>query len=672
MLTAPATALMNRLQCSGKMLLISLAFMTPLVITLSLLLNEQLTAIDVAQKEQTGLQYIVPLRQLVQHFPEHRGMTNAYLSGNASFKSKLFAKRQQIAQDIKAIDAVDAQLGISLGASNQWHVIKSTWQRLEAEAFSGQAADVFVKHTELIASVLELISSVSDSSGLTMDPELESFYIAASVVNALPQVVENLGQARGMASGLATRKMVTNQESIKLASLLATIQKNIGALKRSARVITQSNPEVGGKVRLSINDAITMASNYVQYLQQEILQTSPTKVAATQVFSKGTEAIKANFKLLDQLMPELALLIEQREAAMTSKMITLTVVVVLFTLLSLYLFAGFYVSFETAISAIKETSAKLANGDLRPRLALDNQDEFAEVASSFNSMADQFTEVVRQLEFSISKLAANADSLSVTSMQTNNGVQRQQQEVEQVATAMTEMAATVQEVARSASATAVATQSAHQQASSGRAIVSNSVSAISSLSEEILVATSVVKQLEADGESIGSVLDVIKSIAEQTNLLALNAAIEAARAGEQGRGFAVVADEVRTLASRTQDSTTEIQNMIERLQEGTRKAVSVMSESQGRTESTIQETQKESEFLEHITVAVTEIDDMCTQIASASEEQSAVANDISRSVDHINQVTIEAAQSSQQVTESSEGLAHLASDLKALIARFRV
>ncbi len=672
MLITPATALMNRLQCSGKMLLISLAFMTPLVITLSLLLNEQLTAIDVAQKEQTGLQYIVPLRQLVQHFPEHRGMTNAYLSGNSTFKSKLFAERQKIAQDIKAVDAVDAQLGISLGVSSQWHTIKLTWQRLEAEAFSGQTSDIFVKHTELIASVLELISSVSDSSGLTMDPELESFYIAASVVNALPQVVENLGQARGMASGLAARKTVTHQEIIKLTSLLATIQKNIGALKRSARVITQSNPEVGQKVRLSINEAIKMASNYLQYLQQEILQTSPTKVAATQVFSKGTEAIKANFKLLDQLMPELAVLIEQREAAMTSKMTTLTLVVVFFTLLALYLFAGFYVSFETAISAIKDTSAKLANGDLRPRLALDNQDEFAEVANSFNSMADQFTDVVRQLEFSISKLAANAESLSAASIQTNNGVQRQQQEVEQVATAMTEMTATVQEVARSASATAVATQNAHQQANNGRAIVSNSVSAIRSLSEEILVATSVVKQLEVDGESIGSVLDVIKSIAEQTNLLALNAAIEAARAGEQGRGFAVVADEVRTLASRTQDSTTEIQNMIERLQEGTRKAVSVMSESQSRTESAIQETQKESEFLEHITVAVTEIDDMCVQIASASEEQSSVANDISRSVDHINQVTMEAAQSSQQVTESSEGLARLASDLRALIARFRV
>ncbi len=672
MFTAPVTALMNRLQCSHKMLVISLAFMIPLVITSTLLLNEQLAAIEVAKKEQSGLQYIVPLRQLVQHFPEHRGMTNAYLSGNSAFKGKILAKRQQIAQDIQAVDALDRQLGGALGVANQWNTIKSTWQQLESVAFSGQASDIFAKHTALIVQVLDLIASVNDRSGLAMDPELESFYIATSIVSTLPQVVENLGQARGMASGLAARQIATNQERIKLASLLAAVQKNIVALQRSARVITESNPAVGQKIRLSVNDAITMANNYVQYLQQGVLRTDSIRVVASQVFAKGTEAIKVNFALLDQLMPELATLIAQREAALTSQAFYLAVIVVLFTLLAFYLFAGFYISFVTAISAIKDTSAKLAGGDLRPRLQLDNQDEFAEVAGSFNRMADQFTEVVRQLESSISKLAFNAEALSTTSTQTNQGVQRQQQEVEQVATAMTEMAATVQEVARSASATAVATQNAHQQASNGQAIVSNSVAAISSLSEEIMVATGVVKQLESDGESIGVVLDVIKSIAEQTNLLALNAAIEAARAGEQGRGFAVVADEVRTLASRTQDSTTEIQNMIERLQEGTQKAVKVMNESQNRTEATIAETQKESEFLEHITIAVTEIDDMCTQIASASEEQSAVANDISRSVDHINQVTLEASQSSQQVTESSEGLAQLASDLKSLISQFRV
>ncbi|MBW6452622.1 MAG: methyl-accepting chemotaxis protein [Methyloprofundus sp.] len=660
------------MSCSKKMALISIAFLTPLIITFYLFIIGQLAALDVVKKEQTGLQYIVPLRQLIQHFPEHRGMTYAYLSGNDAFKSKILAKREQIAQDIQALNVVDKQIGAQLGATVKWQEIKSVWQRLEAEAFDGQAQAIFTRHTQLIASVLELISSVSDSSGLTMDPALESFYVASSIVNALPQIVENLGQARGLASGLAVQTVISNKESIQLSSLLASVQKSIDALDRSVKVIAQTNPTVSAKINSNATAAMRVAQDYLHFLNQEILQTTPITIEPTLIFAQGTEAIEVNFKLLDQLVPELALLLAQREEQLTTKMTILGLIVAAFTLLALYLFAGFYYSFNTAISGIKDASEKLAQGDLSSRLQLDNKDEFAEVAHSFNQMAGQFADVVRQLERSIEQLASGAEELSMTSIQTNQGVKRQQEEVEQVATAMTQMVATVQEVARSASSTAMATKSAHQQASSGHAIVNSSVSAITALSEEIGVATEVVRQLDADGESIGSVLDVIRSIAEQTNLLALNAAIEAARAGEQGRGFAVVADEVRTLASRTQVSTTEIQSMIERLQQGTRKAVGVMNESQQRTQTTIQETQKESEFLGNITNAVTEIDDMCTQIASASEEQSIVADSISRSIEHINGVTMDAAQGSQQVTESSQILAQLASDLQALIARFKV
>ncbi len=672
MLTRSATALMNRLSCSNKMLLISIAFLLPLIITFSLLTKEQLTAIDVAQKEQQGLQYILPLRQLIQHFPEHRGMTNAYLSGKTEFKRKLLAKREQITQDIRAIDKVDQQLGAQLASSAQWSTIKVTWQRLAADAFTGQAKDIFQRHTQLIALVLELVSTISDNSGLTMDPDLESFYIASSIVNALPQTVENLGQARGMSSGLAAKAHISTQESIKLSSLLATVQKSISALKRSAKVISQSNPEVSHKINANLDTATTKATNYLRYLNRNILQARPMTVSASEVFSKGTEAIKANFVLLDQLLPELRLLLSQRIEQLNSKLLILSSLVIFFTLLALYLFVGFYYSFNTAVMAINKASGQLAKGDLRARLSLDNQDEFAEVARSFNGMADQFLEIIRQLELAVEQLASGAEELSMTSAQTNQSTLSQQQEVEQVATAMTEMAATVQEVAKSASTTANATQAAHQEANKGQTIVAQSVSAIGALSEEISIATDVVKQLETDGESIGSVLGVIKSIAEQTNLLALNAAIEAARAGEQGRGFAVVADEVRTLASRTQDSTTEIESMIERLQQGTTQAVEVMSKSHERTQTSINETQKESEFLNNITHSVTAIDDMCTHIASASEEQSAVANDISRSIEHINQSTIEATQASQQVSESSDNLAHLASDLQSLISRFQV
>ena len=287
-------------------------------------------------------------------------------------------------------------------------------------------------------------------------------------------------------------------------------------------------------------------------------------------------------------------------------------------------------------------------------------------------MADQFSDVIRQLETSIDILASSTEEMSMTSQETNQGVQQQQEQIEQVATAMTEMAATVQEVAKNASETAAATQGAHASATQGMELISHTKEVINSLTEEIDEATSVVHELAEDGEKIGGVLGVIKSIAEQTNLLALNAAIEAARAGENGRGFAVVADEVRTLASRTQESTEEIQAMIERLQSGTAKAVSVMLEGKKRSESTVIETNKENDFLEKIAESVVNIDDMATHIASASEEQAAVADEISRNISNISHVTEQSAQSSLQISQSSEDLAKLASDIQVLISRFKV
>jgi len=672
MLTAPATALMNQMSISKKMLFISIAFLIPLVIIQGLSINQQLVEINVAKKEQLGVRYITSLRQLVQHFPEHRGMTNAYLSGAKQMQSKIMAKRQQISQDISNIDAVNAELGTELKVAAEWQNIKTIWQSLKNDAFLGEQKTIFARHTKLVAQLLDLISNVSDRSGLTMDPELESFYIAASIVNSLPQIVENLGQARGMASGLAVRGRVSTEENGKLSGLLSAVQKSINGLKRSKDVIAQSSPEMGRLLQVDMGQALTKSEQYLAYLHQDILQVETVSVNSKQVFSKGTAAIQVNFKLMDHMLPELTHLLDARVTRLTTSMFSLLAIGAGFTFIAIYLFVGFYVSLGTAISAIKKTSGTLAKGDLRARIKIDNKDELADVASSFNTMADQFSDLVRQLDSSIGQLASSSKDLSSISTKTNSGVHQQQGEVDQVAVAMVEMAASVQEVASNASATARVTQSAHNEAESGKSIVSNSASASSSLSEEIALAMSVVEQLEADGESIGSVLDVIKSIAEQTNLLALNAAIEAARAGEYGRGFAVVADEVRTLASRTQESTTEIESMIERLQKGTKKAASVMQVSHQRTQEASVETEKESEFLSHILGSVMEIDSMCTQIASASEEQATVAADISQSIEQISQITGETSYGSQQVNDSSDNLASLASELQSLIAHFRV
>mgnify|MGYP000096519269 CR=1 FL=1 len=672
MLTAPATALMNQFSCSKKMLLISIAFITPLVITMYLLVSEQLKTINFSQNEQLGVEYIVPLRQLIQHFPEHRGMTNAYLSGKESFRPKILAKREQLIKDIKALDDVDQRLGKQLETSSQWNSIKSTWQTLESQAFNGPSKQVFARHTALIAQVLELVKHISDKSNLTLDPELDSFYIKEAIVSLLPQVVENLGQARGMSSGLAARQAITNKESIKLTALISTVQKNINALKRGMQVLSGANAELSNKISSQVRQAISDSEDYLKFLESEILNANQITVQSASVFSKGTSVIKANFNILDMLAPELSNLLKIRIDGLHHRMTILSVSVFFITFLALYLFAGFYNSFISAIEKLKENASALASGNLAPRVELDNKDEFADLAYSFNAMSDQFSDVIRQLETSIETLASATEEMSMTSQETSRGVQHQQEQIEQVASAMTEMAATVQEVAKHATETATATQNAHATASSGQELAGHTKQVINALTEEIDVATTVVQELAEDGEKIGGVLGVIQSIAEQTNLLALNAAIEAARAGENGRGFAVVADEVRTLASRTQESTEEIQAMIERLQSGTAKAVSVMVEGKKRSESTVTETDKENALLQEIASSIINIDDMATHIASASEEQAAVADEISRNISNISHVTEQSAQSSQQISLSSDELAKLASDIKVIISRFKI
>ncbi|NHZ69797.1 MAG: methyl-accepting chemotaxis protein, partial [Thermotogales bacterium] len=255
---------------------------------------------------------------------------------------------------------------------------------------------------------------------------------------------------------------------------------------------------------------------------------------------------------------------------------------------------------------------------------------------------------------------------------TREGVQRQKSEIDQVATAMTEMAATVQEVARNAATAAGAARDANEEAGSGKRVVKETIQAINSLAGEVQSASDVINQLAADSEAIGGVLDVIRGIAEQTNLLALNAAIEAARAGEQGRGFAVVADEVRTLAQRTQTSTQEIQSMIEKVQSGARNAVNVMESGREQAAGSVSKAGEAGTSLETINSAVSAINDMNMQIASAAEEQSAVAEEINRNIVNIGIVADETADGSNKIANANEDLVRLGGQLQSIVSMFKV
>ena len=324
------------------------------------------------------------------------------------------------------------------------------------------------------------------------------------------------------------------------------------------------------------------------------------------------------------------------------------------------------------VTKVEAAANQLAEGDLRTRVDYTSNDEIGHIANAFNRMAERFGETINQVKDSISQLAAAAEETSVVNAQTTSGINQQQMETSQVATAINEMNATVHEVARNAVAAAQAAQEADNSFSEGKKVVGRIIGAIGELATEVEQSSQVIRELEKESENIGSVLDVIKSIAEQTNLLALNAAIEAARAGEQGRGFAVVADEVRTLAGRTQQSTREIEEMINRLQAGANKAVQVMETGKQKSQVGVEQAAAAGEALETINSAVDRINNMNTQIASAAEEQSSVTEEINRNIVNINQVAEQTAVGAKQTAMASDDLANLAEQLKKLVEQFKV
>ncbi|KJZ43874.1 chemotaxis protein [Pseudomonas fluorescens] len=311
-------------------------------------------------------------------------------------------------------------------------------------------------------------------------------------------------------------------------------------------------------------------------------------------------------------------------------------------------------------------------GDLTRRLSSDRADELGSIAKGFNTFLAKLQAMITQVVTSVQSVSDSSEHTADIAIRTNTGVHKQMAEIDQVATAVQEMTATAQDVARNATQAAQAASHADQAASQGMQIVRDTSNSIGALAVEIGRAVGVVQTLAKDSENINAILTAIRGIAEQTNLLALNAAIEAARAGEQGRGFAVVADEVRNLAQKTQKATEEIQAMIQQLQQGTRDVVRVMEDSQNRTDESVQHAAKAAEALETITQAVSVINDMNTQIASAAEEQSAVADDINRNVINIGQVANEVAGGADESSAASADLTKLAEQQRRLINQFRV
>lgn len=312
------------------------------------------------------------------------------------------------------------------------------------------------------------------------------------------------------------------------------------------------------------------------------------------------------------------------------------------------------------------------DGDLTRRVPLKGNDGIDKLGHYFNNLLQKLHETISQVVATANQVTSASFNAAKSTQKTSSNIMQQGAETDQVAHAMSQMTATVLNVADNANNAAAAAQQAQSESLEGKRTVEGTINAINALADEVTQANVVIKQLQSDSENIGTVLDVIRAIAEQTNLLALNAAIEAARAGEQGRGFAVVADEVRTLASRTQQSTEEIQKMIQKLQEGANNAASVMESGHSRAQESVDQASKAGSALDKITQAVISISEMNSTIASAANEQQHVVSDMDQKLSAISQSANSTANTTQQTMHEMNELSEMAEDLQKLLSQFKL
>lgn len=401
-------------------------------------------------------------------------------------------------------------------------------------------------------------------------------------------------------------------------------------------------------------------------------QTSP-KLGYAEELSKWGLMLGTGF-WIDSLDTQVGLMQQKVDSSvsvgLTRSIITALLALIVIALLALLVVRSIIKPLNNTVTAM--TNIAQGGGDLTHRLVVNGNDELSQLAQAFNSFAQQVRDLVAHVASSSSTLTHSASELEGIMVQSEKGVARQQSESDQVATAMTEMAASASEVASSAMQASNAAANAEELVTDSKITLKSTVIVIDGLAMQVSHGVEVMNELSKESDNIGGVLDVIRGVAEQTNLLALNAAIEAARAGEAGRGFSVVADEVRTLARRTQNSTQEIQQMIQRLQAGINAASRLIGDLRHSSSGSVQKIHQVELALNSISDAVITINNMNAQIATAAEQQTHVSGAINENIHQIVVVTEETAYGTRTAAKTSSRLNNLATQLSELVGTYRV
>ena len=668
-LLLPAIALMNRFSFASKFSFICVLFFVPMLVTGVYLVRD---AYQQYHATENALSSLVQLKQSLLIRRDLESLNDlARLNAVLGQSDQGVQLEQQITSHMQTLNAGFERLNLAAADDLKVQETLSDMQRLLAQAqnqssLQNQAALI----EQLLGSSHVLIKVITSQAGLRQDPQRQVRELSELISNITPIITEVLSQGRALGASALGQGFLNSASSDQLDTLLELLDKlqteyELNLQQALADYATGELSALAQQSRDSLKQSVAL-------LEEHVVMADTLEAPWSGFYQQLSEQIQKTYAFNDALLAELDQLLQGRLADKRLHMALLISALILVLGLIGYFYGGFYYSTRSTLRGLGRAMDKVAAGDMTVSLSVHSRDELGQLASAFNQTVVRIHQLIERVGQSVTRVNEQATAVAQVSAQSYQAVDQQREQIEHVASAMNEMSATAQDVARSASGALTSAQQISSETASGREQVNVQVGNIEQLAAQISQSVQVVNQLAADSAAISGVLVVIKAVAEQTNLLALNAAIEAARAGEQGRGFAVVADEVRNLAKRTQSSTAEIEAMIDRVQGGVAAAVKTMNSSHELAGVSVTQTQQVQQALENIVAAAGMVMDQNQQIAAAAEQQTVVAHEIDQNIVQISLAGEQSAQGAAKAEQASRELSEQVVHLQDLIGAFRV
>ena len=667
----PAMFIMNRLQYTYKFLLISVLFLCPIVLLGYQLWNQLEQDIQVTSREKAGIQVIKALSELNVSANQYRDLMMAHRIDHTEETAQNISKTRTATRE-KLEQLLTTFKDSELLKSSQQEQLENAWKKSLNDSLGAALLlrDYMESYGALGSATESIIRDLAKNSGLNADPDETLNAEFSLYMENLRTLMQILTELRGYGDNTLNNNFVDSGTLSVIEPLYDSAQAVVDKTQAQFDKLNKAHPDP--ELNATIKRTVEQSGMILKAFNEQLIEGYGQKMTWQNFNKLATDNLRGLLDSEKAILDRAQHTIQQRLNMKENRRIGLIASLLALLAIITYLYLGLYITLRQSINGMVSSAARVADGDMTVQVDIVSQDEFSILIQNFNAMVEQMRDLIRSAQNS--SHLTQQHSVEVQEMAEKNSelVRQQTEETRKITRAMEEMTAASSEVAREAEYTANAAQDADENARGGKTLIDSALSSFEDLTGRINASMHVVEKLAEHSRGVTSILAVIKGIAQQTNLLALNAAIEAARAGEQGRGFAVVADEVRSLAQRSHEATVEIDEVLGKIQTGVEEAVNTMKVSVDVTGSTVSTARSLGEKLDEILHGVTSISDRTQSISAASLQQNESVNHVRLSVQAIDSRAGEAANTAVNTLSSVSEMRHAISDLTEQLRRFKI